>query len=138
MKSGNSHPSSKWMSSFQYRTEHFIFFGTTTDSTTNYAITKWSQRPAVGTPVRDLTVATLLESVAASIDVMVKCDWIIRVSRIKALEKAICVVIRLICVWKSWRIDLRYSFLLEDLEAVPAGLVPAGHVLISADRYRIC
>ncbi|GKE65946.1 hypothetical protein Tco_1520107 [Tanacetum coccineum] len=31
-----------------------------------------------------------------------------------------------------------YSFLLEDLEAVPADYVPAGHVLISADRYRIC
>ncbi|GJS34864.1 hypothetical protein Tco_0533246 [Tanacetum coccineum] len=31
----------------------------------------------------------------------------------------------------------RYSFLLEDLEAVPADYVPAGHVLISADRYRI-
>nr|GEU39661.1 hypothetical protein [Tanacetum cinerariifolium] len=31
-------------------------------------------------------------------------------------------------------------FLLEDLEAVPAGydIVPAGHVLVSADRYRIC
>ncbi|GKB57552.1 ribonuclease H-like domain-containing protein [Tanacetum coccineum] len=26
----------------------------------------------------------------------------------------------------------------EDLEAVPADYVPAGHVLISADRYRIC
>ncbi|GJU96562.1 hypothetical protein Tco_1321318 [Tanacetum coccineum] len=32
----------------------------------------------------------------------------------------------------------RYSFLLEDLEAVPADYVPAGHILISADRYRIC
>ncbi|GJT08477.1 putative reverse transcriptase domain-containing protein [Tanacetum coccineum] len=31
-----------------------------------------------------------------------------------------------------------YSFLLEDLEAVPADYVPAGHILISADRYRIC
>ncbi|GJS95248.1 putative ribonuclease H-like domain-containing protein [Tanacetum coccineum] len=30
------------------------------------------------------------------------------------------------------------SFLLEDLEAVSADYVPAGHVLISADRYRIC
>ncbi|GJU17611.1 hypothetical protein Tco_1145577, partial [Tanacetum coccineum] len=32
------------------------------------------------------------------------------------------------------------SFLLImfDLEAVPADYVPAGHVLISADRYRIC
>nr|GEX90637.1 hypothetical protein [Tanacetum cinerariifolium] len=31
-------------------------------------------------------------------------------------------------------------FLLKDLEAVPAGydIVPAGHVLVSADRYRIC
>ncbi|GKB53072.1 hypothetical protein Tco_0903825 [Tanacetum coccineum] len=57
---------------------------------------------------------------------------------IKALERAICIVIRLICVWKSWHIDLRYSNLLEDLEAVPAGHVPAGHVLISADRYIIC
>ncbi|GJZ79832.1 hypothetical protein Tco_0644669, partial [Tanacetum coccineum] len=26
----------------------------------------------------------------------------------------------------------------EDLEVVPADYVPAGHVLISADRYRIC
>ncbi|GJT95367.1 hypothetical protein Tco_1090885 [Tanacetum coccineum] len=34
--------------------------------------------------------------------------------------------------------SFRYSFLLEDLEAVPADYVPAGHVLISADRYRIC
>ncbi|GKG31738.1 hypothetical protein Tco_0426688, partial [Tanacetum coccineum] len=31
-----------------------------------------------------------------------------------------------------------YSFLLEDLEAVRADYVPAGHVLISADRNRIC
>ncbi|GKA43398.1 hypothetical protein Tco_0736122, partial [Tanacetum coccineum] len=30
------------------------------------------------------------------------------------------------------------EFMLEDLEAVPADYVPAGHVLISADRYRIC
>ncbi|GKG08899.1 hypothetical protein Tco_0334731, partial [Tanacetum coccineum] len=38
------------------------------------------------------------------------------------------------------------EFMLEDLEAVPAdyvpaghvGYVPAGHVLISTDRYRIC
>ncbi|GJS28845.1 hypothetical protein Tco_0489465 [Tanacetum coccineum] len=30
------------------------------------------------------------------------------------------------------------SFLLEELEAVPADYVSAGHVLISADRYRIC
>ncbi|GKE72776.1 hypothetical protein Tco_1534817, partial [Tanacetum coccineum] len=44
---------------------------------------------AVRTPTRDLTAATLLESVVASIDVVVKCDWIIRVSRIKALERAI-------------------------------------------------
>ncbi|GJV75815.1 hypothetical protein Tco_1507399, partial [Tanacetum coccineum] len=34
--------------------------------------------------------------------------------------------------------SFRYSFLLEDLEVVPADYVPAGHVLISADRYRIC
>ncbi|GJR27520.1 hypothetical protein Tco_1103752 [Tanacetum coccineum] len=34
--------------------------------------------------------------------------------------------------------SFRYSFLLEDLEAVPADYVPAGHILISADRYRIC
>ncbi|GKG18702.1 hypothetical protein Tco_0373000, partial [Tanacetum coccineum] len=30
------------------------------------------------------------------------------------------------------------EFMLEDLEAVPADYVPDGHVLISADRYRIC
>ncbi|GKF91235.1 hypothetical protein Tco_0274936, partial [Tanacetum coccineum] len=30
------------------------------------------------------------------------------------------------------------EFMLEDLEAVPADYVPAGHVLIPADRYRIC
>ncbi|GJS28909.1 hypothetical protein Tco_0489529 [Tanacetum coccineum] len=33
---------------------------------------------------------------------------------------------------------IEYSFLLEDLEAVPADYVSAGHILISADRYRIC
>ncbi|GKG01389.1 hypothetical protein Tco_0306094 [Tanacetum coccineum] len=30
------------------------------------------------------------------------------------------------------------EFMLEDLEAVPADYVPAGHVLISADKYIIC
>ncbi|GKF98269.1 hypothetical protein Tco_0297052, partial [Tanacetum coccineum] len=30
------------------------------------------------------------------------------------------------------------EFMLEELEAVPADYFPAGHVLISADRYRIC
>ncbi|GKA69606.1 hypothetical protein Tco_0775670 [Tanacetum coccineum] len=29
------------------------------------------------------------------------------------------------------------EFMLEDLEAVPADYIPAGHVLISVDRYRI-
>ncbi|GJV11910.1 hypothetical protein Tco_1353451 [Tanacetum coccineum] len=33
---------------------------------------------------------------------------------------------------------IQVVFMLEDLEAVPADYVPAGHVLISADRYRIC
>ncbi|GJW91974.1 putative ribonuclease H-like domain-containing protein [Tanacetum coccineum] len=30
------------------------------------------------------------------------------------------------------------EFMLEDLEAVPVDYVPASHVLVSADRYRIC
>ncbi|GJY40203.1 hypothetical protein Tco_0427473 [Tanacetum coccineum] len=36
----------------------------------------------------------------------------------------------------DFRDKMRYSFLL--MATVPADYVPAGHVLISADRYRIC
>ncbi|GJW99656.1 hypothetical protein Tco_0183570 [Tanacetum coccineum] len=45
-----------------------------------------------------------------------------------------------LCCFPFFFVDffVLYSFLLEDLEAVPADYVPAGHVLISADRYRIC
>ncbi|GJX51101.1 reverse transcriptase domain-containing protein [Tanacetum coccineum] len=35
-------------------------------------------------------------------------------------------------------LTVQVVFMLEDLEAVPSDYVPAGHVLISADRYRIC
>nr|GEZ34912.1 subtilisin-like protease SBT5.3 [Tanacetum cinerariifolium] len=52
-------------------------------------VTYIGEAAAVGTPAKDPTIATSLESVAASIDVVVKCDWIIRVSKIKALERAI-------------------------------------------------
>ncbi|GJX52666.1 hypothetical protein Tco_0281035 [Tanacetum coccineum] len=38
----------------------------------------------------------------------------------------------------SGGIDFGYDVGISDLEAVPADYVPAGHVLISADRNRIC
>ncbi|GJW37075.1 hypothetical protein Tco_0059995 [Tanacetum coccineum] len=55
-----------------------------------------------------------------------------------SFDAAVVFLVSAACVDAATYFVSRYSFLLEDLEAVPADYVPAGHILISADRYRIC